>query len=171
MIRANSLACEYYHYLLTSHKLGKSALEYLKTRKISSDSIEAFKLGYAPEGWDYLTRYLTDKKKFDLSDLQAAGLVFKNYDRFRNRVMFPLDNARGQTVGFAGRVMPPSTDAKYINTSETEIYHKSELLYGLNITRSEIKKQGFAVVVEGEVDCIASHQVGVKIWWLLKARL
>lgn len=169
LIRANSLACEYYHYLLNSHKLGKKALEYLQNRKITSRSIETFKLGYAPEGWDYLTRFLTDKKKFDLSDLQAAGLVIKNYDRFRNRVMFPLNNARGQTVGFAGRVLPvPFAKAsedqggKYVNTSETEIYHKSELLYGLDITRGEIKKAGFAVVVEGEIDCIASYQAGIK---------
>ena len=82
LIRANSLACEYYHYLLTSHKLGKSALEYLKTRKISSDSIEAFKLGYAPEGWDYLTRYLTDKRNLIYRICRQQGLVFKNYDRF-----------------------------------------------------------------------------------------
>lgn len=162
LIRANSLACEYYHYLLINHKLGKKALEYLQDRKITSKSIETFKLGYAPEGWDYLTRFLTDKKKFDLSDLQTAGLAIKNYDRFRNRIMFPLNNAQGQTVGFAGRVMPPSTEAKYINTSETEIYHKSELLYGLDITRGEIKKSDFAVIVEGEIDCIASYQAGVK---------
>lgn len=162
LVAVNSLACEYYHYLLTKHDLGKVALAYLESRKISNESISTFKLGYAPDGWDYLFKFLTEKKKFSVSDLQLSGLVFKNYDRFRNRVMFPLNNARGQTVGFAGRVMPPSTDAKYINTSETEIYHKSELLYGLDITRGEIKKAGFTVVVEGEIDCIASYQAGVK---------
>ena len=164
LIRANSLACEYYHYLLTKHDLGKNALTYLRSRKIENDSISTFKLGYAPDGWDYLAKFLTEKKKFNIGDLQAAGLAFKNYDRFRNRVMFPLNNVRGQTVGFAGRVLPGGDDkmGKYVNTSETEIYHKSELLYALDITRSEIKKAGFAVVVEGEIDCIASFQAGIK---------
>ena len=164
LIRINSLASEYYHYLLTKHELGKKALEYLKKRKISDESISKFKLGYAPEGWDYLFKFLTQKKKFETLDLERVGLINKTYDRFRNRVIFPLFSARGQVLGFAGRLLPGSTDksGKYINTSETEIYHKSEMLYGLDITRSEIKQAGFAVVVEGEIDCIASYQAGVK---------
>src|SRR3989344_7942732 len=142
LIRINSLASEYYHYLLTKHELGKKALEYLKKRKISDESISKFKLGYAPEGWDYLFKFLTQKKKFETLDLERVGLINKTYDRFRNRVIFPLFSARGQVLGFAGRLLPGSTDksGKYINTSETEIYHKSEMLYGLDITRSEIKQ-------------------------------
>ncbi len=164
LIRINSLAAEYYHYLLTKHDLGAKALKYLKERKISDLSIEKFKLGYAPEGWDYLYKFLTQKKKFESTDLERVGLINKTYDRFRNRVMFPLDSARGQVLGFAGRLMPDSTDksGKYVNTAETEIYHKSEMLYGLDITRSEIKLSGQAVVVEGEIDCIASYQAGIK---------
>ena len=164
LIRINSMAAEYYHYLLTKHELGKKALEYLKKRKINDESIEKFKLGFAPEGWDYLFKYLTQKKKFETADLERVGLITKTYDRFRNRIIFPLLSPRGQTLGFAGRLMPDSTDksGKYVNTSETEIYHKSEMLYGLDITRSEIKAVGFAVVVEGEIDCIASYQSGIK---------
>ncbi len=168
LIRINTMASEYYHYLLTKHNLGINALNYLKERKISDESIEKFKLGYVPEGWDYLYKFLTQKKKFEIADLERAGLITKTYDRFRNRIIFPLNNARGQTVGFAGRVLPTASaeasasQGKYINTSETEIYHKSEILYGLDITRSEIKTAGYAVVVEGEIDCIASYQSGVK---------
>ncbi len=103
-----------------------------------------------------------------MEELEEAGLVIRGtryYDRFRDRLMFPLNNARGQTVGFAGRVLPGADEkagGKYVNTPETEIYHKSQLLYGLEITRSEIKLTGWAVVVEGEIDAIASYQAGVK---------
>jgi DNA primase len=164
LIRINTMASEYYHYLLTKHELGHKALEYLRKRKITDESIERFKLGYAPEGWDYLFKFLTQKKKFDTSDLERVGLITKTYDRFRNRIIFPLNSARGQVLGFAGRLMPDSTDksGKYVNTAETEIYHKSEMLYGLDITRSDIKLSGLAVVVEGEIDCIASYQAGIK---------
>ncbi len=167
LMRINALAADYYHYLLTSHTLGKPALEYLSNRGITSELIEKFKLGFAPDGWDFLIKFLVDKKKFSLTELQLTGLVIenKNYDRFRNRVMFPLNNHRGQTVGFAGRVLPGADEkagGKYVNTPETEIYHKSELLYGLDLTRSEIKSRKFAVVVEGEIDAIASWQAGVK---------
>ncbi|MBI5358903.1 DNA primase [Candidatus Amesbacteria bacterium] len=164
LIRINTMASEYYHYLLTKHDLGKKALDYLHNRKITDESIEKFKLGFAPEGWDYLYKFLTQKKKFEISELERVGLITKTYDRFRNRIIFPLLSARGQTLGFAGRLMPESTDkaGKYVNTSETEIYHKSEMLYGLDITRSEIKLSGLAVVVEGEIDCMASFQAGIK---------
>jgi len=107
-----------------------------------------------------------------IDDLRRGGLIVegRGYDRFRDRIMFPLANARGQIVGFAGRVLPPSSaeasegqgGAKYVNTPETEIYHKSELLYGFDVTRGEIKKAGWVVVVEGELDMIASFQAGVK---------
>lgn len=174
----NNKAADYYHYLLTTHKLGEEAKKYLLGRKIGEEAIEKYKLGFAPEGWDFIIKFLVNKKGFQISDLERCGLVVQKaqnsniqnyYDRFRNRVMFPLNNQRGQTVGFAGRVMPAasadggaSQGAKYINTPETEIYHKGDLLYGLDVNRSEIKTKGWAVVVEGEIDCIASWQAGVK---------
>ena len=88
LIRINTLACEYYHYLLTRHELGKKAMQYLHERKITDESIEKFKLGYAPEGWDYLYKFLSLKKKFDISDLVRTGLAVKTYDRFRNITLF-----------------------------------------------------------------------------------
>lgn len=167
LLKVNALAADYYHYLLTSHKLGEKVRDYVESRGINKDSVEKFKLGYAPNGWDYLRQFLVDKKKFSLSDLQQAGLTVenKNYDRFRDRLMFPLNNYRGQTVGFAGRVLPGADEkagGKYVNTPETEIYHKSELLYGLDLTRGDIKQSKFAVIVEGEIDAIASWQAGIK---------
>ena len=172
LVRVNSLAAEFYHYLLMQHRLGESARQYLRKRGIKEEVTEKFKLGFAPEGWDFLMKYLVGKKNFEVQDLERAGLVVKGqnfYDRFRNRVMFPLSNHRGQTVGFAGRVMPAtsaeaaaSQGAKYVNTPETEIYHKGELLYGLDVNKTEIKTAGWAVVVEGELDLLASYLAGVK---------
>ena len=163
LIGINMLAAQAYHYVLTKHKAGKGALEYLQGRGISTEGIEKFQLGFAPDEWEFLTNYMS-KKKYGADDLRRVGLVVegKNYDRFRNRIMFPLTNARGQIMGFAGRILGGEGQAKYVNTPETEIYHKSELLYGLDVTRSEVKHAGWAVVVEGEIDMIASWQAGVK---------
>jgi DNA primase len=165
LMQMHSLAARYYHYLLTAHAMGKLGLEYLYSRGITDELIAKFNLGFAPDGWDFLTKFLI-KKQFSLSEIQRGGLAVesKSYDRFRNRIMFPLNNHRGQPVGFAGRIMPGSDTpmGKYINTPETEIYHKSEMLYGLDLTRSEIKHSSSAVIVEGELDAIASWHAGVK---------
>lgn len=167
-------AAEAYHFMLTKHGAGTVALEYLKRRGITSEAIEKFRLGYVPEGWSFIYDYLVKKKGFSDRELESAGLVVPGnrgvYDRFRNRVMFPLANNRGQVVGFAGRILPQvsstktqdSMGAKYINTPETEIYHKGELLYGFDVNRSEIKLKNIAVVVEGEIDAIVSWQANVK---------
>ncbi len=163
LVGMNMLVGQVYHWLLTEQKTGKEALEYVKSRGISDEAIKKFNIGFAPNNWDFLLKFLVGKKKYALDDLIRAGLAVKDYDRFRNRIMFPLANARGQVVGFAGRVLDPEAqEAKYVNTPETEIYHKSELLYGLDVTRAEVKNAGWAVVVEGEIDAIASWQAGVK---------
>jgi len=109
LVKINSLAAEFYHYLLVKHKTGEEARNYLKKRGVESEAVEKFKLGYVPEGWDYAIGYLSGKKGHKAEDLERAGLVIRGeryYDRFRNRIMFPLTNHRGQIVGFAGRVMP-----------------------------------------------------------------
>ncbi len=172
LLSINSLAAEIYQYMLGEHKLGVEALKYIKERGLTSESIKKFRLGFAPNSWDFLYKFLTVKKKYSLDMVRKTGLVVegKNYDRFRNRIIFPLANPRGQVVGFAGRILPnpneqipnPNLGAKYVNTPETEVYHKGELLYGFDITRAEIKSAGICVVVEGEIDMIASWQAGVK---------
>ena len=166
----NSLAAKFYQYILLKHKEGERALNYLlKNRKLRLDTIKTFQLGYAPERSYAITKYLLEKKGFTRRDLDKSGLTYSRggrpEDRFRGRVIFPLFDHRGNTAGFAGRLMPENSDsglAKYINTPETPVYHKSSLLYGLNETRKNIKKGSIAVVVEGELDAISSWQIGIK---------
>jgi len=164
----NSLAFQFYHYLLISHAVGKTALQYLTGRGIRKTAIEMFGLGFAPDRWDGLIRFLVGKKHYTLEELGQVGLVVRGrgkiYDRFRNRVIFPLRDVRGNVIGFAGRVLPGDEreEGKYINSPDTELYHKSEHLYGLHENRSAIKKKDSAVVVEGELDAISSWQVGLK---------
>ncbi len=161
----NHLASEFYRYLLTKHKLGEVARRYLKNRGISDKSINTFSLGYSPNSWDGLVKFLL-KKNYDEKLLEVAGLAVRGsrgyYDRFRGRVMFTLKDHRGNVVGFAGRVMDPEVkEAKYINTSETPVYVKSNVLYGLDITHEAIIKANEAIVMEGELDVISSWQAGI----------
>ncbi len=163
----NHLASEYYNYILISHPLGEKARDYLASRQITNNSITLFALGYAPNSWDSLTNFLT-KKGYTTSDLEAAGLVSKSsighyFDRFRGRLIFTLKDHRGNVVGFAGRLLDPDAkEAKYVNTAETAVYVKGDVLYPLDITKDDIKKTGFAVVVEGEIDAIQSYQAGIR---------
>jgi len=162
----NHLASEYYHFILTKHALGDKAREYLTHRGVSDKSIKTFGLGYSPNSWDALSSFLR-KKGYDDALLERAGLTIKRsgqgyYDRFRGRVMFTLKDHRGNVVGFSGRVLDPSAkEAKYINTSETPVYTKSHVLYGLDVTKGEIQKTNDAVVMEGELDVISSFQEGI----------
>lgn len=162
-----NLSREYYHFLLTEHDVGKKGMAYLKDRGLSQESIKVFQLGYALSQWDGLLKYLHGKKKYSLADIQAAGLIIKgqggrSYDRFRDRIMFPLTDHRGRVVGFSGRVLDPAVkEAKYINTPETMLYHKSQLLFGYSQLYQEIRKENEVVVVEGEFDVISSAQAHV----------
>lgn len=164
----NSLVVKLYHYLLITHPSGKKALEYLHVhRGLDMPTIRQFQIGYCPD-IEYSLKALVTKNKATLAELDKLGLVYKRgsqvYDRFRGRVVFPLVDHRGNVAGFAGRVLPWSTTklAKYINTPETPIYHKSDLLYGLNLTKSDIKAAKTVVLVEGELDMISAWKAGVK---------
>jgi len=162
-----SLTKEYYHFLLTQHELGEPARQYLQERGINAESIRLFQLGYALPAWDSLIKYLNGKKKYSIADLQDAGLVVSGrtgnaYDRFRDRIMFPLANHRGQVVGFSGRVLDKETkEAKYINSPETMFYHKSEMLFGYSELYQSIRQKAEVIVVEGEFDVISSAQAHV----------
>lgn len=166
----NNIASEYYQYLLTEHKVGEKALKYITDRGITKSSIKLFGLGYAPNSWDGIYKYLVLKKKYNSSDVETAGLILKGrgyYDRFRGRLMFTLKDVRGNVVGFAGRILAPlrqgsAGQAKYINTAETPVYVKGDTLYGLDVTKEDIKRDKYCVIVEGEIDAIRSYQVGVK---------
>jgi DNA primase len=167
MYRMHELACEYYHFLLTSHTAGKQALAYcLDIRRLSPQILETFRVGYAPSTRRGLTDFLTKKKGFTADEVVLAGLATRRgseiVDFFFNRLLFPLSDHRGNICGFAGRIMDDAADAaKYINTRETPIYHKGEIFFALNITKDAIRKAGAAIVMEGEIDVIASYQAGI----------
>lgn len=158
----------FYTYLLLEHQ-GEEAVEareYIYGRGITEEALRVFGLGFAPKRWDVLQKVLR-KRGFSLEELSGAGLIKKGerswYDAFRGRLMFALKNVRGQTVGFAGRILDADAKGpKYINTAETPVYHKGELLYGLEVTKNAIRTAGRVVLVEGELDAISSWQVGVQ---------
>ncbi len=144
-------------------QLAGEPLDYLVGRGLTRESIEAFGLGFAPPGWDGLLRHALTRGVRD-QDLLAVGLLAENergrrYDRFRERVMFPIRDPLGRVVGFAGRVLGDGAP-KYLNTPETDLFRKAELLYGLDRARPAIRKSGEAIVVEGYMDVIALHQSG-----------
>ncbi len=166
-LAALSLAKEYYHYLLTQHKAGEKAREYLKKRGSTKETIDLFSLGYSLPSWDGLQKYLVGKKGFSVSELLEAGLIIRSdrgtyYDRFRDRLMFPLTNHRGVVVGFSGRSLnPEEKTAKYINSPETSVYHKSDLLFGYSQLHRFIREKEEVILVEGEFDLLSSFQAHV----------
>ncbi len=169
LLEINLATMKFYNFILTKHSLGKYALNYLtKDRGISLKTIEEFNLGFSPDDSTMLNKFLIGKKKFNIVHIEKSGLGFRkgNFiaDRFRGRVIFPLFDHRGNVLGFAGRIMPnvKIDVAKYINSPETDVYHKGSVLFGLNLSREFIKRKKIAIVVEGELDLISSWQIGIK---------
>jgi DNA primase len=165
LFKINALAAQYYHYLLQKHKVGEAAREYLQTRSISDKLTESFYLGYSPSSWDSLLKFMKSKK-YSTEDMLQAGLIIKSdrgsfYDRFRGRLMFPLQDTRGNILGFSGRLLTSEKQAKYINSPETPIYRKRETLFGIHITKDHIKKENCAIIVEGEFDMISLFKEGI----------
>lgn len=166
--KLNKIALDFYHYVLTKHDAGKKALSYLtENRKLDTRLIETFMLGFSPKEGTSLSNYLINKKKYKKEDLIEAGLAFyagsRVMDFFRNRVMFPLFDHRGNIAGFSGRAIEePYNGGKYINTRETLAYHKGSMFFGLNMAKDEIKKSDKAIIVEGELDVISCFSIGVK---------
>ncbi len=153
------------------------AQNYLRERGLAEATIRDFRIGFAPRSWDFLCQNLTSRG-FSRDEIEKAGLAIKSednaswYDRFRGRIVFPIADANGRVVGFGGRIfvspsskfqVPSSaTEAKYINTPQTLLYDKSRALYGFDKAKQEIRMKNSAVVVEGYMDCVMSHQAGVK---------
>lgn len=162
---ANDLAADYYHSLLTL-PAGKVAYEYLlNTRGLIEKTIKEFNLGYSPIEKDALQKELA-KHKFTTGELERAGLVANKSgelrDLFWKRLMFPIRDISGRTVGFSARTLDKDGVPKYLNTPATEIYDKSSILYGIDLAKESIRKMDYAIIVEGNMDVIASHQAGVK---------
>ena len=161
---ANAAAAQYYHSILVSSDRGAAGKRYFEHRGVTRETMDTFQLGYAPDAWHSLGNHL--KGKFDLKDLLTAGLVVKGergdiYDRFRGRVLFPIRDTQGHVIGFGGRVLDDSVP-KYLNTSQTPLFDKGSLLYGIDLTREGIRDSGTAIIVEGYMDVIIPFQCGVK---------
>ncbi len=165
LFEVNEQASLFFHKALKEETQGKRARAYLKGRSISKEIISQYRLGYAPDSWDKLANFLT-RKFGNLKIAAAAGLVVARerggyYDRFRNRVVFPISNLRGQIVGFGGRVLDDSLP-KYLNSPESPVFHKGSLLYGLNHASGAIRKAGRVVIVEGYMDFLALRKHGLE---------
>jgi len=156
LYQINDFSARVFHKILISHPAGKNALEYLKKRGISSETIKEFMIGYAPSSRS-MKEFLL-KKGFTSAELLNAG----SPDRFFRRIIFPIRNRLGQTIAFTGRVLDPKQEPKYLNTSDTTIFHKGTVLYNLDQARGAIKQKNAVIVVEGQMDVIASHQAGVQ---------
>ncbi len=165
LIEAVGAAIEFYHDRLRKADDAAGARSYLRGRGYDTDVVERFQIGYSPTGFTSLYDHLRNDRTASDKVMEKAGLVSRNqrgrmYDRFRGRVMFPIFDLRGDPVGFGARLLD-GDGPKYLNSPETSIYRKSNLLYGLNWAKSEMVRQGVAVVVEGYTDVIAVHQAGV----------
>ena len=170
LLSINEQVAKFYNYILLSHPLGKTALDYVLNRGIKLTTLKEFNIGFSPQNPQLLVNFLT-KKGFKTNDLIASGTFgvsqYNNrlYDRFQDRLVFPLSNFRGQILGFSGRILPSSKNqnlAKYINSPETEIYHKSNNLFGLHLSKEAVKNQNAVIITEGEFDMISPYQAGIK---------
>jgi DNA primase len=162
-------AISFYHHVLTSHPAGEAALAYLHDRGFTDETIETFRLGWAPDTWDAMSRALSGKRQVAEADLEAAGLASRRrtgrgiYDRFRARVIFPIRDAAGGATGMTGRILGAQgedTGPKYLNTPQTLLFDKGRTLFLIDRAKSAIRKAGVAVLVEGNTDALMAHQAG-----------
>jgi len=164
------LATQFFSKQLEASQAGKKIKAYLSDRGLKQKTVSDWRIGYAPETWQGLTDFLNSRGYSD-SEILKAGLGVKAekpgkrayYDRFRDRIMFPIKNLNGIVVGFSGRENPNQPDSrmgKYINTPNTLIYDKSKILYGLDKAKLDIRKKDLCVLVEGQMDILMSHQAG-----------
>ena len=165
VIQLNGWALEWWEKQLETSGEGSIARDYLERREITDDTRKTFRLGYSPDSWEALSSYLRHKGATQ-SQIERSGLVVKkdeggSYDRFRGRLMFPVFDTQGRPIAFGGRTLKDE-DAKYINSPETAAYVKGRNLFGLNLTRDEIRRGGFAILVEGFLDLIVPYQFGVR---------
>jgi DNA primase len=168
-------AIGFYHRVLTESRHGEPALDYLRSRGFTDETISTHLLGYAVDAWDMLSKSLIEKRDFRIDDLEGAGLVTRRrggrtaYDRFRARIIFPIRDASGNATGLGGRIIGTEKDAradgrdpgpKYLNSPATLLFDKSRTLYLIDRAKGAIRKQGVAVFVEGNTDALMAHQQG-----------
>ncbi len=152
----------------TKLKENPNAIKYLEERGVEKSTMRFFRIGFAPDDWHSTEKYLR-AKGYTEKELALAGLIKKNdsgkiYDRFRSRIMFPIMNSSGKIVAFSGRIFGEAAkndkNAKYINSPETKLFNKSQILYGYDKAKQFIRKYDFAILVEGQMDIVMSHQMG-----------
>lgn len=163
---AYEFACKFFHHILLNTEQGKPALDYLRRRNIHDKLIEEFRIGYAPPMWNTLAQLL-EKRGFDLALMEQGGLLGRAtgrdgyLDKFRDRIMFPIQDAKGRVIAFAGRAMG-DVQPKYMNSPETMLFNKSSTLYNFHQARPDIRKTGTVVLFEGYVDVIKAWEAGVR---------
>ncbi len=162
------LAMLYWHKTLLESSQAEHAREYIKKRGLGPDTVAEFKIGYAVDSWDTLSNFLR-KRGYTDQEIFLAGLSVKKegtirfYDRFRDRLMFVINDVHGNPIGFSGRTLNPNEQGgKYINTPQTDLYNKSLAIFNLDKAKLEIKKKDVAVLVEGQMDCVSAYQAGTK---------
>jgi len=164
MLDAHDQLTKFYHHILVNTTDAEHALQYLLDRGFTREVIEKFQIGYAPNQWDFAVKYL---KKYDASLMEKAGLIIKSekgdkyFDRFRDRIMFPIYDRNGNPIAFSGRTLGDSTP-KYLNSPETPIFNKSSTLYNFHMARPSIRKTQHSVLFEGFADVIAANRAGVE---------
>jgi DNA primase len=177
------LATKFYEIQLWKGAGKEKIMNYLKERGLTEESIKLFRLGYAPSGWRNVLSFLLNRG-YDVGEIMQTGLLVQKanqesgdktqdtrhktqdtrYDRFRDRIIFPICDYSGRVLGYSARVAPggDESQAKYVNSPETEVYHKGKALYGIDKAKGEIKQKDFALLVEGNMDVIAANQAGIK---------
>ncbi len=164
LYRINAIAAEFFSRQLSLQR-GRPARQYLNIRKMENAIVETFHLGYAPEGWGYLVSYLGERK-VPLVLAERAGLVVSKetsgyYDRFRKRLIFPIEDLSGRVVAFGGRAIDDADMPKYLNSPESPVYTKGKLLYGLSRTKDAVRDRDYAILVEGYIDLLSLWNAGV----------
>jgi len=174
IMSALELSAKFYETQLWNGMGKDKILKYLYDRGLTDKSIKKFRLGYAPNGWDNIIKFLIGRG-YSMEEIFQTGLLVektnddkqrtnKYYDRFRDRIMFPIMDIMGNVIGYSARVAPggDETQAKYINTPETIVYHKSKALYGISHAKNDIKQRNYTLLVEGNMDVISSSQAGIQ---------
>ncbi len=169
LFKINEFAQDFYHECLIKTARGEVGRKYLAARGITAQTVETFKLGYAPDDWDNLLSNLT-RRGFSPEHIEKVGLIVRRknssgfFDRFRGRVMIPINDIFGHTVGFGGRILKAEDESnpKYLNTPETVLFNKRKLLFGLDKSNRAISTAGAAIVVEGYMDAISLFSAGIK---------
>jgi DNA primase len=161
LFQINEAAAEYYYHILSATKAGATARSYLTKRNIVPETIKEFRLGFSPDAWETIKDYLLGKG-YTEKELVEAGLIIEkeeggSYDRFRNRLMFPICDIQGRVTGFGARVLDDSLP-KYINSPQTPVFDKSNSQYGIDKAKSAIRKKDLVIIVEGYMDVLTAHQ-------------